>query len=186
MSRIVLVRHGATAWTGRRYCGRSDPELSPAGLEQARRAARRVAGLVAPGTAVICSPSRRALGTARLVAKRIGGPAAVDDRLAEVDFGAAEGLSFDEVRHRWPSISERLLAGDLDVDWPDGESASEFRARLHEVAAMLAGTQGDIVAVSHAGPIRALSALLGGDATPTLEPAPGAVVIVPLRTQVRS
>lgn len=179
MTRIVLVRHGATAWTGHRYCGRSDPELSPAGIDQARTAALRVVALVAPGTSVVTSPSRRAVDTARLVAERIGGPIAVDERLAEVDFGAAEGLSFEAVSRRWPTIAERLLAADLDIDWPDGESAAAFRTRLSGVAAILASTPGDLVVVSHAGPIRALAALLGADAEPpALSLAPGAVVLV--------
>ncbi len=180
MTRIVLVRHGATAWTGQRYCGRSDPELSPAGREQARAGALRVAGLVAGGTPVVVSPSLRALDTARLVAGRIGGPITVDDRLAEVDFGAAEGLSFASLSRRWPATAERLLAGDRDVDWPDGESAAAFRTRLSDVAATLASTQGDLVVVSHAGPIRVLAALLGGRLQPSVvDLAPGAVVVVP-------
>jgi ribonuclease H / adenosylcobalamin/alpha-ribazole phosphatase len=184
MTRIVLVRHGATAWTGRRYCGRSDPELSSAGLEQARTAAIEVAGLVAPGTSVVASPSRRALDTARLVADRIGGPIAIDDRLSEVDFGAAEGLSFESVSRRWPAIAERLLAADVDIDWPDGESATAFRTRLSGVAETLASTSGDLVVVSHAGPIAALAALLAnGLQPPVLDLAPGTIVVVPRRAQ---
>jgi probable phosphoglycerate mutase len=187
MSRIVLIRHGATAWTGQRYCGRSDPELSPAGLDQARAAALRVAGLVAPGTSVLTSPSRRALDTARLVAEAIGGSIVLDDRLAEVDFGAAEGLSFDSVSRRWPTIAEQLLAADLDIDWPDGESAADFRTRLTEVARALGSTPGDLVAVSHAGPIRVLAVLLGGGSEPpALDPAPGAVVVLTRLSQVPS
>ena len=34
---IILVRHASTAWTGRRYCGRSDPPLSAAGRWPRRR-----------------------------------------------------------------------------------------------------------------------------------------------------
>ena len=38
---LVLVRHGPTSWTGRRYCGRSDPPLDAAGLAAAQVAGRR-------------------------------------------------------------------------------------------------------------------------------------------------
>jgi broad specificity phosphatase PhoE len=183
MTRIVLVRHGATAWTGRRYCGRSDPELSPAGLEQARAAAIDVGGLVAMGTPVIASPSRRTLETAHLVADRFGGPITIDERLSEVDFGAAEGLPFESVGRRWPVIAKRLLAGDFDIDWPDGESATAFRTRLSGFAEALASTSGDLVVVSHAGPIAALAALLSRESPPVLDLAPGAVVVVPRLAQ---
>ena len=187
MSRIVLVRHGATAWTGHRYCGCSDPELSPAGFEQARAVAHRVAGLVPPGTSVIASPRRRALDTARRVAARIDGAIAVDERLAEVDFGAVEGRSFETVRRRWPAIAERLLAAELDIDWPGGESAMAFRTRIHEMAAALAAVPGDLVVVSHAGPIRALAALLGADAGgPDLDVEPGGLLVVPSPVRVVS
>jgi broad specificity phosphatase PhoE len=36
---IILVRHAPTAWTGSRYCGRSDPPLDAAGVAVAHRLA---------------------------------------------------------------------------------------------------------------------------------------------------
>ena len=39
MAGIILVRHAPTAWTGSRYCGRSDPPLDAAGVAVAHRLA---------------------------------------------------------------------------------------------------------------------------------------------------
>ena len=49
--RDVLVRHAATTWSGRRYCGRSDPSLSTAGRAAARALA---ATLVRPRSHETC------------------------------------------------------------------------------------------------------------------------------------
>jgi probable phosphoglycerate mutase len=128
---------------------------------------------------VIASPRRRALDTAREVVAHVHGVVAVDERLAEVDFGSAEGLSFESVRRRWPTIAERLLAAELDIDWPGGESAIAFRTRMREVALALASPPGDLVVVSHAGPIRVLAELFGADAAPNVvDVAPGGIVVL--------
>lgn len=44
MSEVVwLVRHASTAWSGQRWCGRTDLPLSQAGREEAERLAGRLA-----------------------------------------------------------------------------------------------------------------------------------------------
>jgi probable phosphoglycerate mutase len=157
---VVLVRHAATAWSGVRYCGTSDPSLSQGGLDAATRLAATLRGFTS-GARVITSPLRRAIQTAELIAQGLGGPLVVDDRWRETDFGDAEGLTFDEVQQRWPVLAASLLAGDAAIDWPGGERHRDLVARVESVWADLTAAddpRGSIV-VAHGGPITEVLAL---------------------------
>jgi broad specificity phosphatase PhoE len=168
--RIWLVRHAPTEWTGRRWCGRSDPPLSEAGLAAADRLAAELAAEVAadPGTGrgtslvIVSSPSRRAVQTARAIGRAVAAPILVEPDLAEVDFGAADGLTWDELVAAHPSLAEAILAG-TDPDWPAGETSAQIAARARAVADRLLehARFGDVIVVSHGGLLRALAPLLG-------------------------
>src|SRR5688500_7817790 len=102
---LLLLRHAETALTAERRLsgsGGSDPALSETGQRQAEAAAARIA---ARGTvhAVVSSPLRRCRDTAALIARRLGLEARLDDRLREADFGVWEGLTFTEIRERYPA-----------------------------------------------------------------------------------
>jgi broad specificity phosphatase PhoE len=148
MSRLILVRHGSTAWTGRRYCGRADPPLSAVGRREADEAAAAIGPLVAAGTPVRTSPLTRARATAAAIAAATGGPVVVDERLVEVDVGAAEGLTYDEVHGRWPAVADGLRGGSIAIDWPAGERPADVRRRI---AAAIDGwdRSADLVVVGH-------------------------------------
>ena len=75
MTRIILVRHGQTAWNvgagaGERFRGRVDLPLDDTGLAQARAMAERLADH--PIVAVYSSPLRRAMETAQPTAQKLG------------------------------------------------------------------------------------------------------------------
>jgi len=98
-TRLILLRHGEpdAAVHGRCY-GQLDPGLSPNGREQMRRAWELVANQ-APSV-IYCSPRRRALDSAAL--RPTGSPAIrIDDRLREIDFGAVEGLTYEELAEQF-------------------------------------------------------------------------------------
>ena len=97
MVEVILVRHAATAWSGVRYCGVSDPPLSPTGLGEARWLAATLAGDLPPNTRIVSSPSRRAVATASAIvdAGRLPG-VELDPRWREADVGVAEGRTEPE------------------------------------------------------------------------------------------
>jgi len=126
---LLLARHGETEWNrAGRYQGRSDPPLSPVGEAAASMLARDLAAT--PITAVLTSPLRRAAMTAERIAAEHGLSAEVDDRLAELGFGAWEGLTQAEVKTRWPALLRQWKTAPETVRFPDGESLAEARARL--------------------------------------------------------
>ena len=154
----LLLRHGQTPMSvQKRYAGRTDAPLTDTGVRQAVAAAKRLAP--AGIAAIVTSPLQRAVRTAEEVAAATGVPVLTDDGFRETDFGAWEGLTFAEVRERWPSEVTRWLA-DPDVAPPGGESfaavSERVTAALHRV---LAGREGQtVLIVSHVTPIKMLVA----------------------------
>ncbi len=174
MTRVVLVRHAATAWSGVRFCGRTDLPLTECGRAQVGALAQRLAEARLTVATVRSSPACRALETARALADVLGAELESDARLREVDFGRAEGRTFDEIGARWPALARSLLSGEETIDWPEGERASDLARRMESVARELdVPRDGDAVLVSHGGPLRVLGALMGirSETTGSLAPA---------------
>jgi ribonuclease H / adenosylcobalamin/alpha-ribazole phosphatase len=154
----LLLRHGQTPMSvQRRYSGRSDPPLTEVGVRQAAAAAKRLAS--AGIDAIVSSPLRRAVRTAEEVAAVTGVPVTADEGFRETDFGAWEGLTFAEVRERWPSEVTTWLA-DPSVAPPGGESFTQVSERvtaaLHRILAERAHQT--VLVVSHVTPIKTLVA----------------------------
>ena len=109
--RIVLWRHGQTAWNlERRFQGSTDIALTETGLGQARRAARLLAAL-APD-AIVSSDLRRAADTAAELAALTGLPVSHDEGLRETYAGAWQGLTHKEILERF---------GEQYTAWKRGE-----------------------------------------------------------------
>jgi broad specificity phosphatase PhoE len=154
MTEIVLVRHAATAWSGSRYCGRSDPPLSERGRADAGRLAQELAPIIASDALVIASPSVRAMATAQAIASAAGiGRVDTDDRWLEADLGVAEGCTFDELAERAPALAAALAGGDLEIDWPGGETHRALARRVAAAWDELIGRRRPGVVVTHAGPL---------------------------------
>jgi broad specificity phosphatase PhoE len=155
---LLFVRHGQTTWTrAGRYQGRSDPPLAPEGDAEAEALAERLQG-EAVGV-IMTSPLRRAVATARILARRLGvAPARIDGRLIEIAYGAWEGLTQSEVRSRWPEQLRLWKREPEAMRFPQGESLGDVRLRLldflRDAAAGADGRAGSLLVVTHAGPIR--------------------------------
>jgi broad specificity phosphatase PhoE/ribonuclease HI len=127
----VLLRHGETAHTvEKRFSGSGghDPELSAEGERQAAAVAERL-GSAGGVHAVLASPMRRTRQTADAVAAALGVTVREVEGFRECAFGEWEGLTFDEVRARWPAELDRWL-GDPTVEPPGGESFVDVRRRV--------------------------------------------------------
>jgi broad specificity phosphatase PhoE len=166
MTSIVLIRHGATAWSGSRYLGRTDLPLTAAGRESARITAEQVAATTPVDVRIVSSPSLRARETAATVAEAIGRRTVVavepDARWAEVDVGDVEGLTFEEAEERFPTLARQLAAAEIEIDGPGGETAASFRARITAAWADVVSAGRPTIVVSHAGSIRVAMALATG------------------------
>jgi ribonuclease H / adenosylcobalamin/alpha-ribazole phosphatase len=170
-TRLILVRHGETAMTAqKRYSGRIDVALSELGVAQARATALRIAagGTIGSPVAVVSSPLTRCVATATAIAEAAGGlPLAVEPDLTECDFGEWDGLTFAEVRERFPDELDTWLSSTA-VAPPGGESFQRVGKRVRGALGRLREAyDGKTVAVvSHVSPIKLIlrDALAAGDA----------------------
>lgn len=160
MVEIILVRHAATSWSGVRYCGITDPPLSPTGLADARRLAVSLSRDLPADVRVVSSPSRRAVATATAIVEAAHLPGVeLDARWREADVGIAEGRTFDELSAIAPDVAAALARGDLEIDWPGGETHSSLAARVADAWADLVAVGRPAVVVTHAGPFMHARAL---------------------------
>ncbi|MFH8471839.1 histidine phosphatase family protein [Streptomyces sp. NPDC018000] len=164
--RIVLWRHGQTAWNlERRFQGSTDIALTEAGVGQAQRAARLLAPL--KPDAIVASDLQRAAATAAELAAITGLEVAHDAGLRETYAGAWQGLTHEEIVG---------LYGEQYAAWKRGEPVRRGGGELEtEVADRAAPVvlghadklpdSGTLVVVSHGGTIRTtIGRLLGLEA----------------------
>ncbi len=152
---VLLVRHGKTPTTGDKLPGRApNLHLADLGIEQAERAASRIAGLN-KATAVYASPMERTQETAAPIAKALKRKVRIEEGLIECDFGQWTGKSLSDLRKlpEWKAVQRYPSS----FRFPKGESFPEMQTRmvgaLHKIVAKHPGET--IVAVSHADTIKA-------------------------------
>ncbi len=160
---ILLVRHGDTKLNStERYWGRSDVELSDAGIKQAEELRARLAG--EDIDAAYSSDLKRALVTAKTIVSGRRLEVTICDELREVDFGQLEGLKFDEVNHLYPEVAKMWAERSPELKYPGGESLREFTRRVGRFLGRLeehdAGET--ILIVAHSGVLRTLICQLLG------------------------
>jgi broad specificity phosphatase PhoE len=149
-TRFILVRHGQTEWNRvERFRGRADIPLNETGLAQARRIARRLSE--EPFVTVYAGPLERTLATARPIAEARHLPVQPLAGLIDIDFGAWQGLTPDEVAARYPDDYLRWLNRPAEVHFPGGESLSQVRVRAMTAIQSLTGAHAGqtVVLVSH-------------------------------------
>ena len=161
--RIVLWRHGQTAWNlDRRFQGSTDIELTDVGRTQAQRSARLLASL--RPDAIIASDLQRTRATAAELASLTGLEASHEEALRETYAGEWQGLTHEEIVERF---------GEQYAAWKRGEpvrrGGGELETEVAERAAPLVERSADklpnggtLVVVSHGGTIRTtIGKLLG-------------------------
>ncbi len=155
MSRIFLLRHGATDWNAaHRIQGATDIELADATREKLRRMRLPREWLDIPWYS---SPLRRCLETAAL----LGADAVVAEALTEMEWGEFEGLTLSEVNARIRHLDLQPSRG-LDLRPPGGESPRMVRERLAGWLHTLPVAAPVLVAATHKGVIRSALSLATG------------------------
>jgi broad specificity phosphatase PhoE len=164
VTRLVLVRHGQTAWNleGRAQ-GHSDVELDETGRAQAVALAPYIAEM-AP-SALWSSDLARAVQTAEQVAGATGLDVRLDARLREFDAGDRAGLTLGEFAERFPEAYASWRDGHITGRVPGAETTAEVVARvvpaLREIWAATAADETAVV-VAHGACLKvSLLAFLG-------------------------
>ena len=150
MTEFWLVRHGQTDWNvDERWQGHSDIPLNPAGLEQARRLAKKLTGQ--HFDALYTSDLQRAAQTAEVLGASLGLAYQTDPRLREINLGLWEGMLESELRQQFSSAWEERRNDPLNGHAPGGETLPEVASRLELAFNTIASTYpaGKVLVVSH-------------------------------------
>ncbi len=185
MSRLILVRHGVTAWNqAGRYQGHTDVPLGEDGRIQALRVAARLADEQID--LCLTSDLSRARDTAAAITAGRGLSPHETPALRELAFGRWEGIPTTDIAVQYPDDWRAWISDPVTARPPEGETLQELLDRCvaaleavielpsrrnepHDwfsYAAARGQSSGDagrsVLLVSHGGPIRVLLAHLLG------------------------
>jgi len=152
MSEIYLIRHGSTEANERHlYCGASDLPLSERGRRELEALKPHYPAVT--GCRFITSGMRRTDETLQILFGKVS--FAVEPRLREIDFGAFELRSYEELKDD-PDY-QAWLSGDNEKNIPPGgESGEQMCRRVLTAFRELRDTDLDTVIVTHGGVIAAI------------------------------
>jgi probable phosphoglycerate mutase len=191
MTRLLLVRHGATGLTAEdRFSGAIGVDLSDEGRWQVGKLAERLAR--DPLHAVYASPLSRTLETAAILAAPHGLAITQRDGLREISHGHWEGLTRREVEERYGSEYSSWDADPFTFAPEGGESGVSVLARaLPVIREIVIGHPGQtVLVVSHKATLRLiLSSVLGFDARgyrDRLDQSPACLNVVVFKDVVRA
>jgi broad specificity phosphatase PhoE len=132
MIRLILLRHGQTAWNEgagvERFRGRTDLPLDATGHAQAQAIAVRLHG--EPLAALYTSPLLRARQTVAPLAAKGSLPVQTHQGLLDIDYGLFQGLSHAEAAAAYPELYALWCSAPVQVRFPGGEALVDVQARL--------------------------------------------------------
>jgi probable phosphoglycerate mutase len=150
---LLLIRHGANEWVGKRLAGWTpNVHLNEEGRNQAVVLAERLATV--PLSAIYSSPLERTMETAQPLADACGLTLQVRAGLGETRYGEWTGRSLKELKDEalWPVV-QVYPSG---VRFPGGESMNEVQSRIVAELDAIRDAHPDqvVAAVSHSDPIK--------------------------------
>ncbi len=109
-------------------------------------------------SAIYVSGYQRTGQTIEYVAKQVGIPPVIDERLNEIANGCIEGLSDEEIRQSYPDVWKARHERSADFRYPEGEAGREASQRIADFLEEKRQIHfaENIVLVSHEGLIRLL------------------------------
>ena len=165
---LVLVRHGQSEWNKLNlFTGWKDPDLTEAGVEEARKGARHLKAEGITFDIAFTSALLRAQRTLDIVLEELGqGDLEVirDAALNERNYGNLSGLNKDDARKRWGEEQVHIWRRSYDIPPPGGESLMQTAERVlpyYEAKILpevLAGKK--VIVSAHGNSLRALVMVL--------------------------
>ncbi len=157
MTTLLLTRHGQTEWNNDlRYQGQEDTDLSRLGRAQAECLAERLR--TEDIAAVYSSDLSRCRQTAAIIAAPHGLALTCLSDLREANYGKWQGLTYAEVRARYPDLVAARRRDPFGFAPPQGESLGATYERVRRAIAAIAQEHLDetVLIVTHGGPLRML------------------------------
>lgn len=157
--RLILLRHGEPEQEIQGKCyGSLDVGLSDTGRMQIQSKIDFIRNSHA--VALYASPLKRAVESATIASACLRIETRIRSELQEINFGRFEGLSYDEIETLYPQRYKLWMESPTKIQFPQGESFSDMKARVLNFKESLVGTCNGqtVVVVSHGGPNRIILA----------------------------
>jgi 2,3-bisphosphoglycerate-dependent phosphoglycerate mutase len=188
---LVLLRHGQSDWNLKNlFTGWKDPDLTPAGIEEAREAGRRLKAIGVGFDVAFTSVLVRAQNTTKITLAELGqSPKVVEDAaLNERNYGDLAGLNKAEAAKKWGEEQVMIWRRSYSVPPPGGESLRDTLARTlpyycQEILPCVLRGERTLV-VAHGNSLRALLMVLERatpETIPGIELETGVPVVYTLR-----
>lgn len=153
---ILLIRHGVTEWNKLgKFQGKADIPLSDEGRSQAMALKESLHGEF---QAVYASPLVRAMETARILCQDTNQQVIPCEGMKEIDFGAWEGLTLDEIKNTYPKEFAAWRSDEKEGPFIGGDiSIRNASIRASEAIRRVAENHPEdkILIIAHGGIIKA-------------------------------
>ena len=170
MSKLVLVRHGQSAWNEKNlFTGWKDPDLTDKGHQEAITTGQSLKAKALVFDIAFTSALQRAQNTCALILENMDQADLSTTRnqaLNERDYGDLSGLNKDDARAKWGEDQVHIWRRSFDVPPPGGESLKDTAERVlpyyeaEIVPHLLAGKT--VLVTAHGNSLRALVMALEG------------------------
>jgi phosphoserine phosphatase len=133
MPKILLTRHGhVEGISPERFRGQTELALTSEGLAQAAALAQRISREWHPVT-IYTSPLQRCVATGEAIGKATGAPCKMLKSLIDLNYGAWQGQTLEEVGKHSPSHLALWHFAPQLVRFPQGDSLQDLFARAADV-----------------------------------------------------
>jgi broad specificity phosphatase PhoE len=166
---IYFVRHGQTDWNKalRWQGGNSDIELNTTGREQARAVRAWFVGQGITPAAILSSPMKRAVATAKRIASAFGQDIVGEPAFREVGLGDFEGKTTEELQAQYGEQFDQWLKTYHLMPAPGGESLEQAIERMRPALLTHIEQFGDqMIIVAHQAILMGMKAALSNDLRP--------------------
>ncbi|WP_319371078.1 alpha-ribazole phosphatase [uncultured Ilyobacter sp.] len=154
MGKVILVRHGESEMNrDGLFFGWLDPKLTAKGIEQAHKAKSIIESF--EYDEIYSSDLSRARETADIVNYQ-GLPVNISQELRELNFGIFEGLTYGEIKEKYPNEVNLWKDKWQEYNYENGENVTQLQKRVVEFLKNLDKEKKDIVVVTHWGVINCI------------------------------
>lgn len=160
--KLFFIRHGQTDWNIQgKIQGSYDSELNDIGIRQAKELSKKVIEDNYRFSKIYTSQQKRAVKTAQI----LGEDTSIDyipiEGLEEINLGQWEGLSWEEVKEKFPNEYEEWYANRRYTKSPKGESYQDMLKRvLVVIHKIIKENDKDVAIVTHSAVIMCLQCYL--------------------------
>ncbi len=160
--KLLFLRHGQTNWNlENKIQGSSDTMLNDQGIEQAKKLAKNILKSNHNICKIYTSKQMRAIDTAKILSLYMTVDYEVVEGLEEINFGEWEGLSWNEIKDKFPEEYIKWCNNRRYSKSHQGESYQEMLERvLKAIKNIISKNRENVIVVTHSGVIMALQCYL--------------------------